>query len=66
MSYTGTMLNYTEECTHRRSVSGSVSTLIDGVEASDSGYVAGRTSDCKYEAYGDVSLTIKANHANDS
>ena len=51
-----------------RSVSDSVcvSTLIDGAEASNSGYAAGRSSGCEDEAYGDVSLASKANHANDS
>ena len=33
------------------SVSDSVSTLIDGAEASDSGYAAGRSSGCEDEAY---------------
>ena len=33
------------------SVSDRVSTLIDGAEASDSGYAAGRSSGCEDEAY---------------
>ena len=55
-----------EESDTSRSVSDSVSTLIDGAEASNSGYAAGRSSGCEDEAYGDVSLSSKANHANDS
>ena len=55
-----------EESDASLSVSDSVSTLIDGAEASDSGYAAGRSSGCEDEAYGDVSLASKANHANDS
>ena len=55
-----------EERNASRSVSDSVSTLIDGAEGSNSGYAAGRSSCCEDEAYGDVSLASKANHANDS
>ena len=49
-----------------QSVSDSISTLIDGAEASDSGCAAGRSSCCEDEAYGDVSLANKAKNANDS
>ena len=55
-----------DESDASRSVNDSVSTLIDGAEASNSGYAAGRSSGCEDEAYGDVSLASKANHANDS
>ena len=55
-----------EESDASRSVSDSFSTLIDGAEALDSGYAAGRSGCCEDEAYGDVSLASKANHANDS
>ena len=39
-----------EESDARRRVSDSVSTLIDGAEASASGYAAGRSSGCEDEA----------------
>ena len=55
-----------EESDPSWSVSDSVSTLVDGAEASDSGYAAGRSSGCEDEAYGDVSLASKAKNANDS
>ena len=55
-----------EESDASRSVGDSVSTLIDCAGASISGYAAGRSSGCEDEAYGDFSLTCKANHANDS
>ena len=55
-----------EESDASLSVSDSVSTLIDGAEVSDTGYSAGRSCGCEDEAYGDVSLASKANHANDS
>ena len=55
-----------EESDASRSVDDSVSMHIDGAESSDSGYAAGRSSGCEDEAYRDVSLACKANHANDS
>ena len=55
-----------EESDASQSVSDSVSTVIDGAEALDSGYAAGRSISCEGEAYGDVSLASKVNHANDS
>ena len=39
-----------EESEASRSVGDSVSMLIDGAEASDSGYAAGRSSGCEDEA----------------
>ena len=39
-----------EESEASLSVSDSVSTIIDGAEASDSGYAAGRSSGCEDEA----------------
>ena len=44
-----------EESDASWSVSDSVSTIIDGAEASDSRYAAGRSSGCEDEAYRDVS-----------
>ena len=55
-----------EESDASRSVSDSVSTLIDGAKASNSGYAAGRSSGCEDEAYVGISWASKANNANDS
>ena len=55
-----------EESDTSRSVSDSVSTLIDCAETSGSGYAAGRSCGCEDEAYGVVSVASKPNHANDS
>ena len=55
-----------EESDASLSVSDNVFTLIDGDEALDTGYAADRSCGCEDEAYGDVSLASKANHANDS
>ena len=55
-----------EESDASRSVSDSVSTLINGAENSDSGYGAGSSSGCEDETYGGISLASKTNNANDS
>ena len=47
-----------EESDASLSVSDSVSTLIDGAEASDSGYAAGRSSGCEDEAYMETFLWL--------